>query len=267
MKHLLIFIFISLFANVTSAQCEDFEMTLTAHHPTCKDYSDGRVEIVISGGTGYAEISIYDSEGVEHVGLPGGTENVLADGCYFVTAIDELGCEILDSICLIDPLSITADIMITEPTFPGACDGVVAAESVAGYQGPFDLIVYYWTIPGAPNADEVEDVCAGEYSLIINDVNGCTGFFDFALGSLAGISLNEQNEIEVYTNHENGELVIQNVTVNDAIINVFNTAGQTVFTKALSGENIAFIPELSQGIYGYSIHSNQRVIQSGKLAF
>lgn len=267
MKNFILFIIVSFFANFSWSQCEDFEMTYILQNPTCHDFSDGSISILTTGGTAPIEYSIIDSTGAELTPGPGGTANILQAGCYFIEVVDATGCMLTDSVCLINPDPITVDLVITDPTFPGACDGIVLADTVYGYQGAYESISYYWTIPGAGLGKEVMDVCAGEYDLTINDEYGCSGSFHFALGSLAEIPMNATEEIKVISNRLDGNLSVQGDFVNGLNIRLLNLAGQVVFDAVISSENSVYTPNLKQGVYLYTIGTSQELIQTGKLIF
>ncbi len=267
MKNFCLFFIFSLATNFSWSQCEDFEMSFVTQNPTCHDFSDGSISILTTGGTAPIEYSITDTTGTEHIPGPGGTANILQAGCYFVEVIDATGCILTDSVCLINPDPITVDLEITPPTYPGACDGIVIADTVYGYQGDYELISYYWSIPGAGLGNEVVDVCAGEYMLTINDEFGCSGSFDFALGSLAEIPMNTLEEIKVISNRLNGSFSVHGKVASELNIKLLNLAGQVVFDAVINAENEVYTPNLKEGLYLYTIGTGQEIMQTGKLIF
>lgn len=267
MKKFILITCLSVFINLSWSQCDGFVLIVVSQNPTCHDFTDGSITISTSGGTAPIIYSVTDSAGTELLGGIGGTGNCLGASCYYIEVIDADGCVLMDSICLTNPDPITVDLSITDPTYPGACDGIVKADTVYGYQGAFESIGYYWTIPGAATVSEVTDVCAGEYSLTINDEFGCSGTFDFALGSLAEIPANANKEIKVFLNRSSGELIVQNPNGNTLNIKVLNLAGQVVFDSEITVDYAIYSPILNKGIYLYSISDNKKNIQTGKLAF
>ncbi|NOQ74200.1 MAG: T9SS type A sorting domain-containing protein [Crocinitomix sp.] len=267
MKNSLLIICFALFANLSWSQCDGFEMTVIFQNPTCHYFTDGSITITASGGTAPLVFAVQDSLGNELFPGPSGTGNCLASGCYSVMVTDAIGCVLTDTVCLINPDPITVDLIITDPTYPGACDGIVIADTVYGYQGAYESIGYYWTIPGATITSEVTDVCAGEYNVTINDEIGCSGVFDFALGSLAEIPMNAIPDIEVFTNRKKGELIVQDNYLNDLNIKLLNLAGHVVFDAEINSQNAVYSPDLKPGVYIYTVASNQAIVKTGKLVF
>jgi hypothetical protein len=267
MKNLLLISCISLFTSLSWSQCEDFEMTITSYNPTCHHFCDGAIFVVTSGGVGPMEVVFLDSEGNIWTPGPGTEDHSLCSGCYDVIVTDSMGCELTDSVCLINPDLIEVDLLVTSPTYPGACDGIVEADTVYGYQGAYESIGYFWTIPDVPFESLVTDVCAGEYMLTINDEFGCSGVFDFALGSLAEIPLNANLNVEVFFDQTTGDLIVKNSNENSLNIKLLSMSGQVVFDSEISSEITTYSPNLNTGIYLYTITQNQEIIQTGKLAF
>jgi hypothetical protein len=266
MKNSLLIICLTIITNFAWSQCDGFEVVITLQNPTCHGFSDGSVNMTASGGNSPYNYILADTAGTI-IDCPDGIGNVLTDGCYVVTVTDSLGCIETDTVYLVDPDPITVDLIITDPTYPGACDGIVIADMVYGYQGAYESIGYFWTIPGAPAGNEVTDICSGEYNLTINDEYGCSAAFDFALGSLAELPIIAKEDFEVFTNRQNGVLIVKNNVVNRAGIKLLNLAGQVVFESEINSGNVAFTPNLKHGVYLYTIRSNQGLIQTGKLVF
>lgn len=266
MKSYFLITCLTLIANLGRSQCEGFEMTVTLQNPTCHGFTDGSVTMTASGGNSPYNYLLTDTAGTIIV-CPDGIGNVLNDGCYIVTVTDSIGCIETDTVCLIDPDPITVDLVITDPTFPGACDGVVLADTVYGYQGGYESIGYFWAITGVALGNEVTDVCAGEYTLTINDEFGCSGVFDFATGSMAEIPVNANREIEVIVNRVKGELVIRNPNGKPLNISLFSLSGQVIYNAEIISEKSIYSPNLKPGIYLYTIGTRQENIKTGKLVF
>jgi len=266
MKNSLLIICISLFVNLAWSQYEGFEISVTLNNPNCHGFTDGSINMVASGGVSPYEYEMTDMDGIIFV-CPGGTGNILDDGCYIVIVTDAVGCLDEDTVCLVDPDPITTDLLITNPIFPGACNGIVEADTVYGYQGAYASIGYFWTIPGVAIGSEVTDVCAGEYTLTINDEYGCSGVFDFALGSLAQMPTIANSNVQVFSNQSTGELMVENPNGNKLNIKLLNIAGEVMFDSGISTGNPSYSPNLNSGMYLYTITQNQEIIQIGKLAF
>ncbi|MCF8415721.1 MAG: gliding motility-associated C-terminal domain-containing protein [Crocinitomicaceae bacterium] len=132
---------------------------------SCFGLSDGSVDLTIGGG----------SPGYTYVWNTGSTNQDLSNlpvGIYDVTVTDINGCEITASITLTEPTALTYSQVIS--SYIGGFN-VTGCES----DGTIDLTVsgsipgynYTWN-NGAPTQD-LANLPAGTYSVIITDANGC----------------------------------------------------------------------------------------------
>ncbi|MDA7803373.1 hypothetical protein N8987_02200 [Crocinitomix sp.] len=164
MKHLFSLLFISIISSIGVAQCEDFEMTLDYTHPLCPGFADGSVSPVLSGGTAPIDVEITDADGIV-LGVDG---PYLLAGWYYVYVIDAIGCELLDSVELIDPLPMVIEEMtVVDPTAFEICDGSITINEVSG---DYESIYYLW-VPDPDGVSGLEanvltGACAGSYTLL-----------------------------------------------------------------------------------------------------
>jgi hypothetical protein len=143
----------------------------------CPGTNDGMLAVVIEKGIGpYQFIWSNGEKGL----TPGDTIyiNQLTTGLYNVTITDNIGCTAVS-----DWMKITTDGYVT-PTIPGSSISHVTCKSgadgsvllnVSGGKAPY---TYYWTdINGVYIGDSVfvEGLKAGTYSVLVTDLNGCTG--------------------------------------------------------------------------------------------
>lgn len=83
------------------------------------------------------------------------------------------------------PGELEADITLAQPLCYGFETGVAVVDTVYNYTGEYDQIGYFW----APNpfgddgigADVLNKLGEGDYTLTINDENGCSKVFDFTI--------------------------------------------------------------------------------------
>ncbi len=155
------------------------------NNPTCYLFSDGSVTVDVLAPTGDEVIEITDIEGtLLNVG-GSNTANTLSSGWYYYTVDLGDGCELSDSIQLIDPLAINAQLNLTHVLCFGDETGSVVVDTVYNSQGDYGQMVYIWApdphdVSGL-GADEITDLAAGNYTLTINDDNGCSRVFDFEI--------------------------------------------------------------------------------------
>lgn len=133
---------------------------------TCFENSSGIIELIGDGGTVPYEYSI--DNGVTFQGV--GTFEDLAAGDYDIIVIDDNGCSTSGSITLLEPALLAFDpFTITPATCFGFCDGEVAANVIGG-TAPYS---YTWSGILAGSTDMATGACAGTYSVVIEDANGC----------------------------------------------------------------------------------------------
>ena len=141
---------------------------------TCAADCDGAIDLTVSGGTpGYN----YVWSPAPSVGQ--GTPNAsgLCAGDWDVTVTDANGCDTTLSFIVNAPPPLDVQLTVTDASCGGDCDGTAAAQ-VNGGTGPY---TYLWT-PAPPfgqGTDSVAGLCAGAWSLLVTDVNGCDTTVNF----------------------------------------------------------------------------------------
>ena len=162
-------------------------MTASAifNNPTCFGFSDGSVTVNILDETGVPVFIITDALGT--IVNPGGSNaaNNLSEGWYYFDVTDDLGCQVIDSVLLVEPGQMTIDLEIKQPSCYGLPNGYGFCDSVYNYTGSYNQISYFWN----PNTtglngigeDSLKNIGEGNYNLVINDENGCSESFDFIL--------------------------------------------------------------------------------------
>ncbi|MFN3874778.1 MAG: SprB repeat-containing protein, partial [Flavobacteriales bacterium] len=143
--------------------------TLTPTDASCAGVCDGSASVAVSGGTpGY---SFFWSPAP---GAGQGTQNAtgLCAGPHTLLITDANGCDTLINFIINDPPPLQAALSQTNVTCGGLCDGT-ASVAVSGGTPAYS---FFWSpAPGAgqgtPNAT---GLCAGTYSVLITDANGCT---------------------------------------------------------------------------------------------
>jgi len=157
---------------------------ITSSNPSCFGFSDGSATINTSNATGNQTFVITDSQGNVVNVANSNTANNLSGGWYYLNVTDEFPCNYLDSVFLVDPLQIDIDLDITDPLCYGVPTGLAVADTVYNYQGAYGQISYFWAPNPGQNGigeDSLVNVGGGDYTLIINDENGCTETFDFTI--------------------------------------------------------------------------------------
>lgn len=132
---------------------------------TCTDDQDGEIETIVSGGTMpyfYSwNLSTDTDENLDN----------LSAGLYIVTITDDRGCEIIDSVELVNPDPL---IINNINSLPIACGGDENGElyiDFIGGVGPYD---FSWSNGVMINNDTLVNLASGLYEVTITDSNGCS---------------------------------------------------------------------------------------------
>jgi large repetitive protein len=154
-------------ASVTITEPTDISIQTTNITTANCGLNDGSVSITVTGGTPLAngQYNILWSTG--GTGL---TENNLAPGQVCVYITDANLCT--DTLCVVVPNTPGATISVTSTSDAlcfNSCDGIVVT-SAAGGTAPF---TYSWNGGPFGNSDDSTTLCAGNYTIILSDANGC----------------------------------------------------------------------------------------------
>lgn len=214
---------------------------------SCFGLNDGEAEVTVSGGTGSSTI---DWNGVDPAQLAAGT--------YSFTMTDENGCEAAGSVEITEPDAISASSAVVPTSTSVSCDGSISVDATGGTP-PYS---YDWT-PDAADADAINDLCTGTYSVIITDDNDCTFELSGVLITV-GIASLGSGDIVIHTSPNPGNGLFQ-VTVSapstmDMEWQVLDAQGRLV--TASSGNTVVsgqtkFIVDLTASANGvYFMHMN-----------
>jgi gliding motility-associated-like protein len=146
----------------------------SATSPTCVGSCDGSVTSNAIGGTG----------AYSYFWMPGAavTQSVssLCTGNYTVFVSDANNCSDTQTVAVTNPLPINIVVGST-PANCGVCDGTINITPITGLP-PY---TYAWT-PALPAVPNQTNLCAGLYSVIVTDANGCDSTFIIPLNNSSG---------------------------------------------------------------------------------
>lgn len=154
-------------------------VTTTISNPTCNAVCDGSVATTVTGGN-----PNYSYNWIP-VGGPVPNPTGLCSGNYTVIVTDDSLCTGQALVTLTDPAILLANTSFTNPTCFGSCNGVVTANPIGG-TSPFN---YSWATP-VVNAQTVSNLCAGVYTLTLNDANNCQAIQTVTLTNPPAITIN-----------------------------------------------------------------------------
>lgn len=257
MRTLFLLILSQLIITRITAQCDDFVMTITVDQPTCHNFNDGDIDLVISGGTQPYHVTVTDENGTV-LGPEKKSQTLAGDMWYFIYVTDANGCELYDSVFVTNPPEIIAEISLTDPTFTGACDGIAEVDTVLNYQGDFFSISYYWS-PGGPmglGQNVKTDLCDAEYALTINDAFGCSITTDLFVGSVSVGELESQTDPVFFPNPFSESVVLSlNEMILPAELIIYDQLGNVVMNEHITNSLTNLNCEnLACGIYYYSLN-------------
>lgn len=149
---------------------------LSTSPASCFGVCDGTATV---GPTGGQPPYTYVWDPVPPIGQGTAQADSLCAGTWTVTISDFAGCSIVVDVLILEPTPVIATSTVTPITCNGACDGAINVVPSGG-TAPY---TYSWTpIPG--NGDgfpDATDLCAGDWSVTITDVNGCDTTYTFTL--------------------------------------------------------------------------------------
>lgn len=158
---------------------EPSEMSLisSSENVLCAAGSDGIINITATGGTPFADCG-YDYTVSPDLNSPDcGVFTGAVAGMYMLTAADANGCQMSTAVEVIENEALNAIISVTDASCPGVTDGSVNIE-ITGGEAPYEI------------TGEVENLGAGEYSVLITDINSCEFTSTFTILESAGLTLN-----------------------------------------------------------------------------
>ncbi|MEZ4910372.1 MAG: gliding motility-associated C-terminal domain-containing protein [Saprospiraceae bacterium] len=151
--------------------------------------TDGIAIVGIQGGTSNYSIQWSGSQSGVLTNVPIGNNSIndLPVGNYNITVVDNNGCTAECQFDIADvPCNLALSAIISQPSCYDICDGGVSL-LVSGTSSNYDI---NWSDLSLNKDTEVNDLCAGSYSVTITDINGCSS-------SISQISLINPPKMEV----------------------------------------------------------------------
>jgi len=153
----------------------------------CHGNSTGSAGVVASGGTGAYTYSWSPSGG------SGATANNLAAGNYTVTITDANGCSIQKNFTITQP---AAALSATQSQQNVLCYGNSTGSATVTASGGTGTYTYSWSPSGGSSAT-ANNLAAGNYTVTITDVNGCSIQKSFTISQPAAPLSATQSQTDV----------------------------------------------------------------------
>lgn len=227
-------------ASATVAQPSTSVMVTTSQTRfACWGESDGQAMATGSGGNGVPYSFIWSN------GQSGAVANGLTPGIYTVTATDSKGCIGTQSVSIQQLDSIKILTAYVPPSCAGYSNGLVAIVLLEGGLGMGDSTQYNyaWSLPGAPNSTVVSGFPAGNYTLTVSDLQGCSGAINFNVVAPAAVTFQLDLEPATCFGISDGSA---------SVFGVQNAVG-TISYNWSNGETTPTIDSLSSGNYQVTI--------------
>ncbi len=201
---------------------------------SCYNGSDATATVTASGGVGTLTYSWSPSGGTSATAIG------LSAGNYVVTITDAIGCSATRSFTISQPSALSVMITsITNVTNPGGSDGS-ATVSVSGGTGSYS---YMWS-PYGGTAATADNLSAGNYTVRVTDIKGCTAFLNVTItqpivttwngASWDNGTPNAQTLAVIAGNYSStGNLVAKTLTVNSGTVTI-NSGNNLGITGALT---------------------------------
>ncbi|HBF87447.1 MAG TPA: hypothetical protein DDX39_02305 [Bacteroidales bacterium] len=137
--------------------------------PLCSGNSNGKIYLIDIGNATYPVNYVWTggTTGVADIGDSVKIENI-PSGNYFVTIVDDNGCETEFEYNLGEPIVLTASISSANITCNGDNDGTASASGTGGIT-PY---TYEWS-PGGDITQNISGLSAGTYYVTVFDQNNC----------------------------------------------------------------------------------------------
>lgn len=238
---------VKLDALVTIPATNGLNLTLSYAGGSCQA---GGTSVTVQPNLGQAPYSYSWSANAGSVTTA--TASNLQAGSYCVTVTDNNGLS--DAVCF----EVNSNNPLSGSSFPGLDDGICNGQVFvvpSGGQAPY---TYLWNDPQNQTTATASNLCAGTYTCIITDQNGCSVSVDAVVQSETA-SLEELFAATAFTLYPNPAAASVNLRYESSLelgtvtLRILSVSGEVVRTQImdLSAENEVTIPlsELQNGTY------------------
>lgn len=223
----------------------------SAAYVNCNGESSAYIEAKANGGLGNYQYGLFTDASLTTEVRPyqmSGIFDALPQGVYYVGVVSE-DCHVTSSLITIsepDPLVITPTVIDIQCY--GEENGSISIDVVGG-TGEYQ----YAISPNLNQFDSVnsfENLAAGDYTVLIQDSNGCFEILDVTISEPTALLLNTESTPEICAGDEDGTISLQ-ITGGTApyatALNANNDAdfveGRTSFSGLAAGAYVVFIKD------------------------
>lgn len=177
-----------------------------------------------------------------------GTISSLCANSYFVTITDIAGCTKKDTIIVTMPDELVPTTIVHAHDSANLCIGSASITALGGTP-PYNFL---WSNIASSTSADVNNLCAGPYTITITDSNGCTKTKSIVINNLTSIDIIDlNNKISIYPNPSyNGSI---NIDIDKSLIanqvEIYDYTGKKlIHSQTINLQNIK-VENLSSGMY------------------
>ena len=205
-------------ATVTIDEPEPLSVEFATTDNDCFGEFEGTATATATGGTGNLTY-------LWETGEVSTTITNLFVGTYYITVVDENDCRLVDSTTIFQPGPLEADISAEDVSCFGDRNGSVTAIPLGG-TAPFLYSLDGETFNGSSTQI---GLTAGEYTIYVQDANGCVNTFDTRVNEPPALELVAVRSVfDTLYNGDETELILGDSAVLQGV--VFNAQGTPTFT-------------------------------------
>lgn len=156
--------------DVTISCPEELVVTTEIDPILCNGDGNASISVDATGGTGILTVDLDVPDFTfDPATAPWSFEVTdVVPGTYTLTVTDENNCVHTEELEIVEPAVLEVEFTDTDVQCSGDCDGTITFEAVGGTP-PYTLIV----TDGDGNTVDADALCAGEYTAVVTDDNGC----------------------------------------------------------------------------------------------
>lgn len=162
---------------VTITEPQPVTATMSFTNVQCFAACNGTATVNVSGGTGPYSYNWSSGQGTAMAVN-------LCPGTYTVDVTDANGCPTQQTVTITEPTQLVTTLTSTNVTCNNLCDGTATVNASGGTPG----YSYTWS-PGGGTTPTATGLCAGAYSVITMDMNGCSSVLSVTIQQPAAITL------------------------------------------------------------------------------
>jgi len=193
---------------------DQLQVQLTTTPVTCASGEDGAVSTTVSGGTAPFHYEWTNGETTSSI-------SNLTEGAYLVFVTDARGCETQNNADVFIPNGIVVNADVTPPICAGNCDGAINTQISGG------IPPYQYTWSNGNTGNRIDQLCAGKYTLTIQDANNCKRVQTFNLPDPPPL----QVQLGADKTLCNGQSYTVNAAITDPVA-TYTWGGQPTFQAA-----------------------------------